>query len=192
MCAARKPDLDRRLEAHFAALRSPSLKDVLKRSAGNWQLYAAVTGSAMAMVTSASAAMIGSGIRDIMAERVASVRLAKQPLASSKNPPFATRVTNGVRFAMALPGSGRRSITAADVKVAHASQAQAPSISPGGIVPLDSTVNTIQPGELVSIFGTNLASGIAYWNGDFPILLGGTSVQINGKSAYLMFVSPGQ
>ena len=30
------------------------------------------------------------------------------------------------------------------------------------------------------------------WNGDFPTSLGGTSVTINGKAAYLSFVSPTQ
>jgi uncharacterized protein (TIGR03437 family) len=44
----------------------------------------------------------------------------------------------------------------------------------------------------VSIFGSNLASGTVIWNGDFPISLGGTSVTINGKKAYLWYVSPGQ
>ena len=69
---------------------------------------------------------------------------------------------------------------------------QAPSISPGGIVPLDSTAGTIQPGEWVSIWGGNLASGTTTWSGNFPTSLGGTSVRINGKAAYLSFVSPGQ
>jgi uncharacterized protein (TIGR03437 family) len=69
---------------------------------------------------------------------------------------------------------------------------QAPSISPGGIVPLDSTASTIQPGEWVSIWGRNLASGTTVWSGNFPTSLGGTSVKINGKAAYLSFVSPGQ
>jgi len=67
-----------------------------------------------------------------------------------------------------------------------------PSISPGGIVPVDSTVATIQPGEWVSIYGSNLASSTVTWNGDFPTSLGGTSATINGKSAYLSFVSPTQ
>jgi uncharacterized protein (TIGR03437 family) len=67
-----------------------------------------------------------------------------------------------------------------------------PSITPGGIVPVDSTVATIQAGEWVSIFGTNLASATATWNGDFPISLGGTSVTIDGKAAYLSYVSPTQ
>ena len=97
MCAARKLDLDRRLEAHFAALRSSSLREALQRSVGNWQLYAAVTGSAMAMVTSASASIIGSGIRDITAERAASVRAARQTFASSKSMPL----MHAVRLAMA-------------------------------------------------------------------------------------------
>ena len=67
-----------------------------------------------------------------------------------------------------------------------------PSINAGGIVPVDSTVTTIQPGEWVSIYGTNLASSTVTWNGNFPTSLGGTSVTINGKAAYLSFVSPTQ
>ena len=67
-----------------------------------------------------------------------------------------------------------------------------PAIPAGGVVPLYSSVGTIQPGEWVSIFGSNLASGTAAWNGDFPTLLGGTSVTIDKRPAYLSYVSPGQ
>lgn len=67
-----------------------------------------------------------------------------------------------------------------------------PVVSPGGVVPLYSTSNTIQPGEWVSLYGSNLASGNYVWNGNFPTLLGGTSVKINGKLAYLWSVSPEQ
>jgi uncharacterized protein (TIGR03437 family) len=67
-----------------------------------------------------------------------------------------------------------------------------PTITQGGVVPVYSTVTTIQPGEWVSIYGTSLASSTATWNGDFPISLGGTNVTINGKAAYLLYVSPGQ
>jgi uncharacterized protein (TIGR03437 family) len=65
-------------------------------------------------------------------------------------------------------------------------------IASGGIVPVDSTEPAIQPGEWVSIFGTNLASSTATWNGDFPTSLGGTTVTIDGNAAYLSYVSPGQ
>jgi uncharacterized protein (TIGR03437 family) len=78
------------------------------------------------------------------------------------------------------------------IRVVVASALPAPSITLGGVVPVDSTVPTIQSGEWVSIFGTNLASSTATWNGDFPISLGGTSVTINGRAAYLSFVSPTQ
>jgi uncharacterized protein (TIGR03437 family) len=172
---ARKLDLDERLEGYFATLRSSPLR----RGAGNWQIYAAVTGSAMAMVTGASAAIIGSGLRDVAAERGASVRAAKH-FASSKNAPF----MRAVQLAMARQDSQQ---------IGKASQAQAaPSISPGGVVPLDGTMSTIQPGEWISIYGTGLASGTAYWNGDFPTSLAGTSVEINGRAAYLIYVSSGQ
>ena len=67
-----------------------------------------------------------------------------------------------------------------------------PSITPGGIVPIDGTSATIQAGEWVSMYGANLAGSTASWNGDFPVALDGTSVTVNGKSAYLSFVSPGQ
>jgi uncharacterized protein (TIGR03437 family) len=68
----------------------------------------------------------------------------------------------------------------------------APSVTVGGIVPVYSSATTIQPGEWVSIYGTNLASASATWTGNFPTSLGGTSVTINGKPAYLWYVSPGQ
>jgi uncharacterized protein (TIGR03437 family) len=67
-----------------------------------------------------------------------------------------------------------------------------PSILPGGIVAVDSTVTTIQPGAWVSIYGTNLAGSTAQWTGNFPQTLGGTSVMIDGIPAYLSYVSPTQ
>jgi uncharacterized protein (TIGR03437 family) len=68
----------------------------------------------------------------------------------------------------------------------------APSIAAGGVAPIGGTINTIEPGEWVSISGANLAGSPATWSGDFPISLGGTSVTIDGKPAYLSFVSPAQ
>jgi len=67
-----------------------------------------------------------------------------------------------------------------------------PSIMPGGVVPVASPVGTIQAGEWVSIYGSNLASGTASWTGNFPTALAGTSVTVNGKPAYLSYVSPEQ
>jgi uncharacterized protein (TIGR03437 family) len=188
MGAERKFDLDRRLEAYFATLHSSSLKEALKRSAGNWQIYAAVTGSALAMATNASASIIGSEARDTAVEPTASVRDAKQSLLSSRTMP----VLNAVRLAMARQDSGQRLLNGASLEIGHASPAPAPTISAGGVVPLFGTVSTIQPGEWVSIYGSNLAGGNATWDGDFPTSLGGTSVKINGNLAYLQFVSPTQ
>ena len=62
-----------------------------------------------------------------------------------------------------------------------------PVISSGGIVP-----SSIEPGEWVSIYGNNLAPGIANWNGDFPTSLNGTRVAIDGRPAYLEYASPTQ
>jgi uncharacterized protein (TIGR03437 family) len=73
-----------------------------------------------------------------------------------------------------------------------ASGGPAPSITRGAVVPVDGTLNTIQPGEWVSIFGTNLATASMSWKGDFPTLLGGVTVTIDGRDAYLSYVSPSQ
>jgi uncharacterized protein (TIGR03437 family) len=67
-----------------------------------------------------------------------------------------------------------------------------PSISAGGITPIDSPANTIQPGSFISIYGTNLAAAFTQSNGNFPTILGNTSVTIDGKLGYLYFVSPSQ
>lgn len=98
-----------------------------------------------------------------------------QPAASSALPPALRAI-----FASQLASQ----LAAADTVTV--------SITPGGIVPVYSTSNTVQSGSWVSIYGQNLASGTAVWNGNFPQQLGGTSVSVNGKQAYLWFVSPGQ
>ena len=68
----------------------------------------------------------------------------------------------------------------------------APVISASGIVPVYSTLTSIEAGSWISIYGTNLSDSTATWNGDFPTTLGGVSVTINGKAAYLWYVSPTQ
>lgn len=73
-----------------------------------------------------------------------------------------------------------------------ASSAPPPSILTGGVVPVYSSATTIQPGSWISIFGNNLASASTTWNNEFPVSLGGTSVTINDKPAYLWYVSPTQ
>jgi uncharacterized protein (TIGR03437 family) len=65
-----------------------------------------------------------------------------------------------------------------------------PAIKSGGVVPIYSSATTIQPGSWISIFGANLASAVANWNNDFPNTVGGTSVTIDGKLAYIWYVSP--
>ncbi len=180
METAEKLDLDRRLAAYHSTLRSPSLTESLKRSARNWPIYAAVTSSAMAMATGAAAAIVGTGIRDVSSDPAASARPAR-PLTSA-HPAF----LNGAKLAFAgtpAPRNRTRSVTTA--------QAQ-PTIKTGGIVPIFGTVDMIQPGEWVSIYGQDLATQTATWKGDFPVSLGGVSVTINGKPAFLSYVSPTQ
>ena len=80
-----------------------------------------------------------------------------------------------------------------DVFVAKINTATpSPVVTSGGIVPVYSSVSVVQPGEWVSIYGSNFASGVPLWAGNFPTSLGGASVTIDGKPAYLWYVSPTQ
>jgi len=62
-----------------------------------------------------------------------------------------------------------------------------PLLSSQGVVPA-----TVQAGEWVSLYGTNLATSVATWAGDFPTVLGGASVTVGGQPAWLSYSSPGQ
>jgi uncharacterized protein (TIGR03437 family) len=50
----------------------------------------------------------------------------------------------------------------------------------------------VQTGSAHCFAQVTEAGGAASWTGNFPTSLGGTSVMIGGKAAYLSFVSPGQ
>jgi uncharacterized protein (TIGR03437 family) len=99
-------------------------------------------------------------------------------------------------FQTAFAGSNRLGIPYGDAFVAKISglstTSTTPAITPNGVVPVYSSATTLQPGSWFSIYGNNLASATTVWNGNFPTNLGGTTVSVNGKSAYLWFVSAGQ
>jgi uncharacterized protein (TIGR03437 family) len=65
-------------------------------------------------------------------------------------------------------------------------------LTPGTAPVISPITAPIQPGSWVSIYGSNLASATTLWNNDFPMLLGGTSVTIDNRPAYLWYVSPTQ
>ena len=67
-----------------------------------------------------------------------------------------------------------------------------PAVAQGGVVPLYSATSVIQAGSWISIYGTGLGNGTYTWTGNYPTSLGGTSVKINNKAAYLWLVSPTQ
>jgi uncharacterized protein (TIGR03437 family) len=62
-----------------------------------------------------------------------------------------------------------------------------------GVVSAASWATPVAPGSVVAIFGTQLAAATAAASGyPLPINIEGTSVTVNGVSAHLYFVSPGQ
>jgi len=77
-----------------------------------------------------------------------------------------------------------------------AAHSQTPSVSPGGVINAASGASVtgpVAPGSLVSIFGSNLASGLAQAD-SIPLStsLNNVSVSFNGIPAPLLFVSGGQ
>lgn len=129
---------------------------------------------------------------------VFTVWLESAVTCSTNATPAGTCSASANQFTLQITGARVLDSTGAVVTGATVSDASGfnpttgPWIAPGGIVSLDSIVSTIQPGAWASIFGTNLANSTATWNGDFPISLGGASVTIDGKPAYLSYVGPTQ
>jgi uncharacterized protein (TIGR03437 family) len=113
--------------------------------------------------------------------------------------PPATNVGDVTLYVAANCGTGTASVTPTHVYLAKmvltagsATNPNAPAISTNGVAPLFSKSTTIQPTSWISIYGTNLATSTALWDGSFPTTLGGASVKINGKSGYLYYASPTQ
>jgi uncharacterized protein (TIGR03437 family) len=111
---------------------------------------------------------------------------------SGDNGPATIAQFNGPTGVAVVPGGNIYIADHFNERVRVLTAGTAPSITTNGIVPVYSAVPVVQPGSWVSIYGSDLASGNFLWNGDFPTLLGGTSVTIDGKPAYLWSVSPTQ
>jgi uncharacterized protein (TIGR03437 family) len=112
--------------------------------------------------------------------------------------PPASSVGAVTLYVAANCGSGTDNQNGTNVYLANitlqpaAANPNAPSILQNGVVPLYSSTTTVQPGSWISIYGNNLATSTATWDGSFPTMLGGASVTIDNKPAYLYFASAGQ
>jgi uncharacterized protein (TIGR03437 family) len=72
-------------------------------------------------------------------------------------------------------------------------QSLRPAISTNGVVNAADFTAAVAPGMVVSVFGTNLASGtVSAAAVPLPTTLSGTSVEVNGQAMPLFFVSPNQ
>ena len=116
---------------------------------------------------------------------------------------LATQVTSGSQICgtvpaslIAGPGSSRITVlngtTLSTNLVIFDVNPGIPTISSGGVVPVYSSVPVVQTGSWISIFGSALSDKNYLWNGDFPTSLGGVTVTIDGKPAYLWSVTPTQ
>jgi uncharacterized protein (TIGR03437 family) len=110
------------------------------------------------------------------------------------------RVANQERMLATLTGDVNSGYQAAITLGAalKAPAASAPAVSAGGVVNAVSGAAGIAPGSWISIYGTNLATATRVLaasdliNNTIPTSLGGVSVQINGKAAFVQYVSATQ
>lgn len=95
-------------------------------------------------------------------------------------------------------GAEINSLTALGYNPVPAVVSTLPTITKGGVVSHGTASTTLQAGSWVNIFGTNLATTSRIWkdseiiNGNLPTSLDGVSVNINGKPAYIYYISPTQ
>jgi len=126
-------------------------------------------------------------------------------LASPKSGTSATTVTvavNGVGLAagtytglirVSVPGAV---VPTLEVRVGYTISPTTPVIASSGVVHAATFINSaVSPGQLVTIFGSNLANGVAAAvppGNTLPVLLGITSMTMGGFACPLFFVSPTQ
>jgi uncharacterized protein (TIGR03437 family) len=90
------------------------------------------------------------------------------------------------------PVSTPTNVYTTNITLTPGSSAAAPTITANGVVPVFSSSTNIESGSWISIYGNNLASATTIWNGDFPTNLGGVTVSIDNKPAYIWFVGATQ
>jgi hypothetical protein len=131
-------------------LRSPSLRERLRRSTANWTSYAAATSSAFAMLTNVSASVVGTDIRDRAPEPAENVVTGKQHFGTSQNEPR----NRAVVLAMARQDSEEGLFLASNFKTAQTSQSLAPSIDPGARSPAKQGTQELKTATIASSCAT--------------------------------------
>jgi uncharacterized protein (TIGR03437 family) len=109
-------------------------------------------------------------------------------------------VANNDRMLATLTGDVSSGYAAAITVAAsfQASPASSPTVTSGGIASAASGAAGVAPASWISIYGSNFATAARALqesdlvNAAMPTTLGGVSVQINGKAAFLQYVSPTQ
>ncbi len=141
-------------------------------------------------------------------ESINNAVLAQAPYNTRTSPRDTTNATDSVyngaqnKTAMLVTltqtSTGYAAAITLDVSMMTVSTPALPVINSGGVVNAASNAAGVSPGAWVSIFGTNLASTTyAATSSDLvqsnlPTQLQGTSVQIDGKPAFVQYVSPTQ
>jgi uncharacterized protein (TIGR03437 family) len=104
-------------------------------------------------------------------------------------------VLNGL---VADPAAHRLEVVAASTISAPLASASAALPVVAAVIPIVEVkdLSTFAPGELVEIYGSNLApvtTGLGSWpGGSLPTILNGVSVTLGGQTGRILYVSPGQ
>jgi uncharacterized protein (TIGR03437 family) len=108
----------------------------------------------------------------------------KEALTANANAPFTANLTGSVTAS----GNAQLASSASSVMIAK----PGPSIT--GVVPagIAQFPRSVAPGAYVTVYGSNLASGVSQSLQPYPTQLGGVQVLVNGTAAPLQYVGQGQ
>jgi uncharacterized protein (TIGR03437 family) len=112
--------------------------------------------------------------------------------AASLDTPIAIALTSTGLIYIANSSNGYQD---SEIRLLTPSTGALPAINNNGVVSVDSTFPIVSPNSWITIYGTNLASTTATWNGTtypIPTKLGGVAVTIDSLPANLWYVSPTQ
>jgi uncharacterized protein (TIGR03437 family) len=141
-------------------------------------------------------------------ETINATVLAQAPYNTRTSPRDTTNATDSVfnsaankntmLVTLTQTSSGYAAAITLDVSMLTVSTPALPSIKSGGVVNAASNAPGVSPGAWISIFGSNLAAttyaatGADVVQSNLPTQLQGVSVKIDGKPAFMQYVSPTQ
>jgi len=149
------------------------------------------------VVANANAVIANTGTVEIVDVNSGNTVRTATPLERPLATPTGNQRVNIDGRTMAVDASGTNAYVLTTsglsiVSLAPPTQAQRPTINPGGVVNLASYTTAIAQGGLFSIFGRNLGDSASFDSTPLPTIMGNSCVTLNNQPLPLIMMSEGQ